>query len=82
RRAFATVESEFDGRIADVRIYNRALAAPEILELASGKLGAVPNGLVAYWLPFGQLIDAAGSDTPVNHGTADSGDGPPVYGSF
>ncbi len=46
----------FDGRIAEVRIWNRALDQEEIKTVMSGALSGDEPGLVAYW----PLNDAAG----------------------
>ncbi len=70
----------FDGSIDDVRIYNRALSASEVMALYQNTLGVsrvsasptnlVPNGLVGYW-----TFDGANTNSTANTTADVSGNG-------
>lgn len=65
-----------DGKIADVRYYNRALSASEVADLAAGV--DVSSGLVGWWLlNSDDVLDYSGSgNNGTNNGSAFSTDGP------
>jgi hypothetical protein len=61
----------FDGKIDDVRIYNRALSEAEVQEVMSGE-DTVPSGLVGYWkFNEGEGTTAYDSTENNNDGTID-----------
>jgi len=64
----------FDGKLDDIRIYNRALTVDEIISLTNKQ--HVSDGLVL-WLPLdGDVVDKSGNYyTPTNYGASWSTDG-------
>jgi hypothetical protein len=71
----------FNGKLAHVHFYNRALTATEIAQLKQSP-GSITNGLIAYWPLSGsgsQELDLSGNG---NHcavsGATASADGPPL----
>ncbi len=79
--SYSTTDSNFDGKLDDVRIYNRALSQPEIkalysLTAPSGSLvdDDPRENLVSHWKLDGTAVDAVGSnDGTVNGATAVDG---------
>ena len=69
-----TLVEPFDGKIDDVRIYNRALSAAEVARLANqaGKVTrkqAPTNGLIAHWT----MDDISGTSVPDKTGNGHTG---------
>jgi len=65
----------FNGKIADVRVYNRAISTSEISDLYN--FTHVSDGLVGWWLTDNDdVLDYAGTNDGTNNGTTYSTDGP------
>ena len=74
----------FDGRQADVRVYNRAITQAEATELASGKQNTILNGLIGYFPSEGNdtiaMLDRSGSGfNGTNTSTTQSTNSPRLF---
>ena len=70
KRTFSSSQMEFDGNLADVRIYSRALSASEVTDLYNGD-AVSSTGLEGHWLSgdnwdYNTVTDASGNN---RHGT-------------